>query len=1137
MFVEKKNTEKQKIVLTSLILMTALLQGCTSKVPFEALPVETKVNVVEKSLLDLDGQYLYSSSQQSSSRSAAEAFPFLSGENKRVRLQLKEKTIDVIEEEKDARFRGNVLNNKLVLQIPVEHVQFQCAKNSFGECTNKEEAATDIPWEQRNSVKVQYDGVVSAELQLLPLLDSAEFGDNCYVPISSRLKSAAIEKNAINIQIERTFKTAIKAGCLPGEIEGLSDFTISAVYHYSMVKLDSILSKDYETISYPSGSLDEQTFGIFASNSIKLDVDNNNTDRSERQIMNRWNPNRKEITYYLSDEFAKEENKQLRDLTKQTVDGLNKSLAEANLKFRINLKDAAGRVPGDIRNSMIVLVEDPVAASVIGYGPQTEDPVTGEIVSARTVMFLGTIKKFVKYTYDEIIREKALAKSIQKSGEPKLKLSQELVESVAKLKSSKLISTFTSIRPQLDSILKTEESGPAQTVLATAANSSKNALQSQARGTSGSLIEPIQSTDRVKRMKAEVFGDNKRKNDDFIKNDYKSRMKYLHEAKNCAFAPAMDGAGSISSRLASAFADDAKPWVELNESEKEQAIAIILPEVYVPTLIHELGHNMGLRHNFKASEDKPNFYSKEELAQIGVEHSIPFSSVMDYGNDLKTLPVFGKYDLAALRFAYNREVDIQVNANEVVRAKVTTTLADLMGEVEAAAVAAKQEVPELVPYGFCTDENVGINAGCKRFDLGTTSTEIVANMIQDYEEWYQHRNLRDGRSNMSLMDDLSYARRINMIFKDLRIMMEVRERIADRFNIPADAEEWETIPFLQDLKQATVLGGQFLTRVLLVPDHLCAFSLKEDPTTVIAILPLSNFGEGLVNCRKVRIPEQFMVVAEAGKSFNSKKDADSSNSYLDQIDVRGIWIDKILAAQQLLSRQIGIFSFDTGVDSYLNIPEVRGDLEAAIKGLMMDTVVAPVEFRLVGGGRVELEMKIDLSDSQVIAKALSPATARNMGLNVNSITPLAQVVASKVSAHAPDKSRKHDGDIAVAQSVQVMRMSPSEERNLAKGTPIVDIDGVRHVALPANKIALEAIKNLNATLILEKVTSEELLEILKLRSERGQRNAPKDASKQVKQAWTLDSEVIQDYLDEVIKSSDFYKGLLINLPTTPQVGA
>jgi hypothetical protein len=1111
---EQKNKSKRLTIGTLNFLSLAVLfvLSCTKEVKYESLPAEQKEFVISKKMLSLDSQYLYSSSQQNGSRSAADAFPFLSGDNKRVRLQLTKDSLDIIEEEKDSRFRDNQTNNKLVLSIPIEHVQFQCAKDRFGECTNKEESTSTIEWDQRDSIKLNMQSAVSGELQLLPLLSSAEFGENCYSNIGSKLVRSEITENSINFQVERTFKTNLD--CIPDEIESLADLTISAVYHYSLVRLDTVLSKDYVTIQYPVSSVDESTFGFFSSTAIKLDVDNNHTDRSEKQIMNRWNPNRSEIVYYLSDEFAKPENKLLKDLTKQTVNSLNEGLSQAGVKFRINLKDPAGKIPGDIRNSMIVLVEDPVASSVIGYGPQTEDPVTGEIISARTIMFLGTIKKFIKYTYDEILREKQDLKWTQDKGttsHSKLALSDKILAKMNSAKKTGLTFGLESINSKIKSILHPQKSGQ------------KNTLPSAIAAVKTKENNSIVMENKLARIKAELTNTTRVKNEDYSSRDIKARVKYLQEAKNCAFAPTGDGVGQISQKLAEAFPDDAKPWTELTDAEKENAIAIILPEIWIPTLIHELGHNMGLRHNFEASEDKDNFLSKDELARIGVDHDIPFSSVMDYGNDLKTLPVLGKYDIAALKFGYKREVDVRSTEGETTTVSVDSTLEELMKVQEKNGV-------ELVNYKYCTDEHVGINAGCKRFDLGTTYTEIVGNMIQDYELAYTKRNLRDGRSNMSLYDDLTYARRINGIFKDLRVMMEVRERISTRFDLPGDAPEWEEIEFLKDLKDATVLGGQFLTRVLLVPDKTCAIAMAADPNTLIAVERLDNIDSSLISCYDLKLNPAFAVVAEAGKSFNSKKDPNSTNNFMDQIDLRGIWIDKILAAKQLLNRQIGIFSMDHEIDSFLNVPEVRKDILVAVDGLLSNNVVGNVEFTLRDGSKTELEIPIELSDSQVINKPIHPFISRAMGLNTDGKTSLQKVVSQIVSTNAVDKTKKYVADTAIAQSVEVFRLPLITNDSIARNNITLDLDDAKLVALPSNKTALGAIKNLRITQILEAVDVKDLEKAIALRKA-GKTKPPTDSSKEVKKAWTIDSLTMQMFLDDVIKSSEFYVKLLVDLPS------
>ena len=53
----------------------------------------------------------------------------------------------------------------------------------------------------------------------------------------------------------------------------------------------------------------------------------------------------------------------------------------------------------------MILVTDPQASGVIGYGPSVANPNTGEILNARTVMYYGTIQKFVSRAYDELVEE------------------------------------------------------------------------------------------------------------------------------------------------------------------------------------------------------------------------------------------------------------------------------------------------------------------------------------------------------------------------------------------------------------------------------------------------------------------------------------------------------------------------------------------------------------------------------------------------------------------------------------------------------------------------------------------------------------------------------------------------------------
>lgn len=88
-------------------------------------------------------------------------------------------------------------------------------------------------------------------------------------------------------------------------------------------------------------------------------------------------------------------------------------------------------------------------------------------------------------------------------------------------------------------------------------------------------------------------------------------------------------------------------------------------EQILHTTLHEMGHSLGLAHNFKATVDKDNYYQSlsEMKNYFPKAHNdygeIPkSSSVMDYAvSDMPSLTVVGKYDLAALRFLYTAQVE------------------------------------------------------------------------------------------------------------------------------------------------------------------------------------------------------------------------------------------------------------------------------------------------------------------------------------------------------------------------------------------------------------------------------------------------------------------------------------------------
>ena len=144
--------------------------------------------------------------------------------------------------------------------------------------------------------------------------------------------------------------------------------------------------------------------------------------------------------------------------------------------------------------------------------------------------------------------------------------------------------------------------------------------------------------------------------------------------------------------------------------------------VFYTTLLHEMGHAFGLRHNFIASVDEKNFHPKyheiKQKLQAGDQSFSPydlekwsFSSVMDYNAGfVSDLDELGPYDQAAIQYAYNPEK----SQNKT--------------------------------YLFCSDEDVADNFLCNRHDRGLNLSEITLNHIRSYKNRYYKAYFRQGRT-------------------------------------------------------------------------------------------------------------------------------------------------------------------------------------------------------------------------------------------------------------------------------------------------------------------------------------------------------------------------------------------------------
>ncbi|MBI3185432.1 MAG: zinc-dependent metalloprotease [Myxococcales bacterium] len=363
---------------------------------------------------------------------------------------------------------------------------------------------------------------------------------------------------------------------------------------------------------------------------------------------------------------------------------------------------------GDLRYNLLYWVDEPTSAQLLGYGPSSHDPETGETISATAFVYGAMIDEYAAMARDVVrlvngeiatdrfvsgvdvrkwVAERAL-------GTRSRSYTQEQVDAMA----SQMDLSWTGSLPRTPSVRK----APARQVRGMIRDRSQALAQSEQLGADVGLsarrLGKLQGTELERRLiNGEILLargmdprlspwalDPKSVRPLSLVSPETARM--IRRERRRLSAKAVD--------LAASF-DDSILGLALQQkgADTQEVWRKLRAEVFRSTALHELGHTVGLRHNFAASYDAMNYpktywdlrgadgtlapryldpESQVELQGVltssGLKagiHEFMQSSIMDYGANFNSdIHGLGRYDRAALKFGYGGLLEVFNNAKD-----------------------------------------------------------------------------------------------------------------------------------------------------------------------------------------------------------------------------------------------------------------------------------------------------------------------------------------------------------------------------------------------------------------------------------------------------------------------------------------
>lgn len=670
----------------------------------------------------------------------------------------------------DEKFKAddNYLNYNTVIKIPIELIDFRRTYSGSHALGFSEEKIA-----QKESMQNNFLALKIADVQTASSLSNL---DQIFFSFSSNYRDVLdviYGKNYFSFSIMDGSSNTVKRFSLRKVVEDSGE---------RKYKSRQLFKKDF------------QIFGTFSTQkNKKIDYSvARQADIEALQLMARHNP-KKDIVYHFSTQTPKDN--WHRNIGREAINIWQQAFKKAGLKIQILLDESKDVELGDIRYNILNIVPNDIGR-VLGFGPSLVDSDTGEIISSTMNLLLGTM---YNSNFNELRNY-----LFRKSG-----VAYDFKDSSKDTKMPTLFRFIDDINQNRIEIDKNEKI---------------KFLNSSYFDETGRINFSIFDSNEQKVLKNIVGIDSTASAEEVffkIKDlQFKPGFRFLH------FNTSNELKDFSTTKVYDEYIEKYCPEVVELAKKMSETLITTAEEVEVTkgcvdnitqidalsTTLHEIGHNLSLRHNFQGSADKENFSDPNDYQylHIGIPELIKTkssSSIMDYTGFEGLRLSIGSYDIAAIRWIYKSEVeDISGSSVSVDNAK---------------PMEASISKDKIKKYAFCTDEHriLGISPLCEAHDWGTTPLEIAKFNAEGIYRLmpYLHRNDRFNAIPPELLVQRNFAS-LKSLYDKWRFYVQKEVGVQRKYLQTMDAEEYQKVidKMLNDPQNGSMYREYLKVRNLIV---------------------------------------------------------------------------------------------------------------------------------------------------------------------------------------------------------------------------------------------------------------------------------------------------------------------------------